>query len=65
MIKDLTTKLWDALLDRGITEQTLQIITNINGYSAETLRDVFASEFTGNYELNPDELLEEIENDEI
>ncbi len=31
---------WDILVDCGVSEQTLQIVTSINGYSMETLRDV-------------------------
>lgn len=32
--------MWDALIDLGVSEQTLQIITSINGYTTETMRDV-------------------------
>ncbi len=32
---------WDYLISNGIvSEETLQVITNINGYSEETLNDV-------------------------
>ena len=31
---------WDSLLELGVSEQTLQIVTSINGYSSETLEDV-------------------------
>lgn len=31
---------WDTLMELGVTEQTLQIVSNINGYSLETLEDV-------------------------
>lgn len=33
-------EMWDELLALGVSEQTLQIVTNINGYSTETLCDV-------------------------
>lgn len=34
-------ELWDWLLDMGIaTEKELQLVTDINGYSIETLNDV-------------------------
>jgi len=34
-------QLWDYLLDNGIvTEETLQVVTSINGYTVETLLDV-------------------------
>lgn len=32
--------IWDKLLDLGVSEQTLSIVTDINGYSKETLLDV-------------------------
>lgn len=32
--------MWDTLKDMGVDEQTLQIITAINGYSEETMCDV-------------------------
>ena len=32
--------MWDKLLRLGVSEQTLQIVTSINGYTKETLRDV-------------------------
>lgn len=31
---------WDDLLELGVSEQTLQIITRINGYSMDVLTDV-------------------------
>ena len=34
-------EMWDYLIEAvGVSEETLQIVTAINGYSAETLRDV-------------------------
>lgn len=33
-------EMWDTLLEFGVSEQTLQIITDINGYNADTMRDV-------------------------
>jgi hypothetical protein len=35
-----TEEMWDELIRRGVSEQTLQIVTSINGYSRETLEDV-------------------------
>ena len=32
--------MWNKLLDMGVSEETLSIITDINGYSEETLCDV-------------------------
>ena len=33
-------KMWDKLLKMGVSEQTLQIVTSINGYSEETMLDI-------------------------
>lgn len=33
-------QMWDALIEQGVSEQTLQIVTAINGYKTETLEDV-------------------------
>ena len=33
--------LWDYLLDKGIvSEETLRVVTSINGYNIDTLEDV-------------------------
>jgi hypothetical protein len=42
---DSVGKIWDKLLELGISEDTLQIITNINGYNEKTLNDVLYSKF--------------------
>ena len=46
MFKDKDTiekeMMWDKLLELGVSEQTLQIVTDINGYSQETLLDAQA-----------------------
>ena len=40
-MKDETAKIWDYLIENNIaTEDTLQVVTNINGYSVDTLNDV-------------------------
>lgn len=31
---------WDCLLDLGVSLQTLEIVSSINGYSAKTMRDI-------------------------
>lgn len=33
-------EMWDELVNLGVSEQTLRIVTAINGYTAETLEDV-------------------------
>jgi hypothetical protein len=43
MTKEIN-ELWDWLVDMGVaTEEELGLITNINGYSIETLNDVLYS----------------------
>jgi hypothetical protein len=42
---DSVGKIWDKLLELGISEDTLQIITNINGYNEKTLNDVLYAKF--------------------
>lgn len=32
--------MWDKLEELGVSEQTLQIVTSINGYNRETMDDV-------------------------
>jgi hypothetical protein len=40
-MKEEISKMWDWLLDMGIaTEEELQLVTDINGYSLETLNDI-------------------------
>lgn len=36
---------WDALIEIGISEQTLRVVTNINGYTLESMKDILFSEF--------------------
>ena len=33
-------RMWDKLLSIGVSEETLQIITSINGYNTDTLQDI-------------------------
>jgi len=34
-------EIWDFIIERNIaTEETLQVVTSINGYNAETLNEV-------------------------
>lgn len=32
--------MWDKLLEIGVSEDTLQVVTDINGYSEETMLDI-------------------------
>ena len=44
-MKDETAKVWDYLIDNNIaSEETLRVVTNINGYNVDTLNDVLYSE---------------------
>jgi len=38
--QDAKNKAWDKLQDLGVNEQTLQIVTSINGYSLETMESI-------------------------
>jgi hypothetical protein len=42
---DKVGNLWDRLIELGISEDTLQIITSINGYNEDTLNDVLYAKF--------------------
>jgi hypothetical protein len=33
-------QMWETLTQLGVSEQTLQIVTSINGYTEQTMRDV-------------------------
>ena len=33
-------EMWETLEYLGVSEQALQLITDVNGYNAETMRDV-------------------------
>jgi hypothetical protein len=33
-------EMWDALLNMGVCEQTLQVVTSINGYNEESMQDI-------------------------
>ena len=56
-MKDEKARIWDAILEHGIaTEEELQLVTNINGYSVETLNDVLYAR-TGYHDI--DQLEEE------
>ena len=33
-------EMWDYLLDMGVSEQTLQVVPDINGYSEQTMCDI-------------------------
>lgn len=35
-----TGEAWDKLIEMGISEETLQVVTSINGYSMDTMEDI-------------------------
>jgi hypothetical protein len=42
---DEVGNLWDKLIELGVSQDALQIITNINGYNTKTLNDVLYAKF--------------------
>lgn len=37
--------MWDTLLDMGVSEETLQTVTDINGYNEKSMKDILYSRF--------------------
>ena len=33
-------EMWDTLLEMGVSEQTLQVVTDINGYNEQSMKDI-------------------------
>lgn len=33
-------QMWDALLAIGLTEETLQVVSNLNGFTEDTMTDI-------------------------
>ena len=33
-------EMWGTLLEMGVSEQTLQVVTNINGYNEQSMKDI-------------------------
>ena len=39
--KDMTREqMWNKLREHGVSEETLQVVTDLNGYTKDTLEDV-------------------------
>ena len=36
-------EMWGTLLDLGVSEQTLQVVTDINGYNEQSMKDILYS----------------------
>ena len=37
--------MWQTLLDMGVSEETLQTVTDINGYNEQSMKDILYSRF--------------------
>ena len=33
-------EMWDSLLEEGVSEETIQVVTSINGYNREAMEDI-------------------------
>lgn len=42
------SEMWDELKSRGVYEETLQVVTNINGYNETAMRDILFAVFGEN-----------------
>ena len=36
-------EMWDTLLELGVSEQTLQVVTDINGYNEQAMKNILYS----------------------
>ena len=36
-------EMWDTLLEFGVSEQTLQVVTDINGYNEQSMKSILYS----------------------
>lgn len=52
-------EMWDALLEMGASEETLQVVTSINGYNEEAMHDILYALF-GENSFDCDEEEEEV-----
>lgn len=41
-------EMWNELLRRGVSEETLRVVSDINGYSEETMEDILYAVFAEN-----------------
>ena len=50
-------KAWDTLIDLGVSNQTLEIVTSINGYNMEAMTDILYvyTGYTNFEQLNDEE----------
>lgn len=45
MVTTEVDQAWDTLLELGVSEETLQVVTDINGYNLNTMEDVLYAKF--------------------
>lgn len=45
MTNDEITKAWDKLIKLGVSEETINIVTKINGYNLESLESILYAVF--------------------
>jgi hypothetical protein len=45
MENEILNGYWDRLLKMGVSEETLRIVTDINGYNEEALKDILYAAF--------------------
>ena len=45
MTNDKITKAWDKLINLGVSEETINVVTKINGYSLESLESILYAVF--------------------
>lgn len=38
-------EMWDKLLEMGVQEETLQVVTSINGYNEKSMEDILYVKF--------------------
>lgn len=38
-------EMWDRLLEMGVSEETLQVVTDINGYNEQSMKDILYAKF--------------------
>ena len=55
-------EMWDTLLEMGVSEETLQTVTDINGYNEKSMTDILYSRFGyNNFEqLNDQTTIQEV-----
>lgn len=45
MLNNKIEKAWNELLEMGTSEETLQVVTSINGYNMDSLHDILYCQY--------------------